>query len=604
MKRQILSRLVVVCTLLTALFVSQPLLAQRPSAPKLLPYNTVAYLRIADLQETKDKLNQTSFGRITENEQLQSITGQLFDEILLAYPEIEEVIGVPLDELLGLPQGEVAIALCSTDTGTLMFFVLVDIGDNIATAETVLEKFDETHLAGGGTVETETVGETDVTVYGSATEDDLELFIKEDTVVITTNRLLTEHVVTTWEGTALAEQRTLSENRKFTAIMRQSVGSEEARPQISWFFDPITLVTATTQGNFQAQAVLAFLPTLGLDGFQALGGSAILAPDGFDSISHFHIAMATPRRGILDLLTFGSGEGTPESFVPDDISAYMTLYWNVDEAYDNLKVLVDTIVGEGGFDMRVSDSFQEAVGLDLREDIIESLGGRFTLSTWMEPPARLNSQAMLAAVQMSDTTVVAKLLEDVSSGVEIINAASHNNTSYYRVNIPTRPGQEGQEGQEGPSTPFGSLRIPTPCFGIVGDYLLASDSEKFFQHAIDTHVRGDNLLSDSDDYKLVALNIKDQLRDKQAAAIIFSQPQETFKLLFDLVDSEDTRGFLADNAEQQPVLGILDRVLSGNDLPDLEELTGHLTPSGGVMIDSETGIHLISFTLKAQPEDE
>ena len=599
MKRHLFSRLFVISTIMLAVLVSQPVVAQRPSAPKLLPYNTVAYLRIADLQETKDKLNQTSFGKITNNEQVQSITSQLFDEILLAYPEIEETIGVPLDELLELPQGEVAIALAATDTGTLMFFVLVDIGDNIATAEKVLEKFDETHLAGGGTVETETVGATEVTVYGSATEDDLELFIKDNTIVFTTNRLLTEHVVTTWEGTALAEQRTLSQNRKFTAIMRQSVGSDEARPQISWFFDPITLVTAATQDNFEAQAVLAFLPTLGLDGFQALGGSAILAPDGFDSISHFHIALATPRRGILDLLTFGSGEGTPESFVPDDVSSYMTLYWNIDEAYDNLEVLVDTILGEGGFDTRVAVPFKEAVNVDLREDIIETLGGRFTLATWVEPPARLNSGALLAAIQLTDTTVVTKMLADVTSSLPIIQEASHNNTSYYRVDIPTPPGQEGQEG---PITPFGQLRNPTPCFGIVGDYLLASDSEKFFQHAIDTHVRGDNLLADSDDFKLVALNIKDQLRDKNPAMIAFSQPQEQFKLLFDLVDSDDTRNFLSDNAEEGAFFGILNRVLNDNDLPDLEELTGHLTPSGAVMIDTETGIHLISFTLKVEEE--
>jgi hypothetical protein len=599
MKRHLFSRLFVISTIILAVLVSQPVLAQRPSAPKLLPYNTVAYLRIADLQETKDKLNQTSFGKITNNEQVQSITSQLFDEILLAYPEIEETIGVPLDELLELPQGEVAVALVATDTGTLMFFVLVDIGDNIATAEKVLEKFDEAHLAGGGTVETETVGATEVTVYGSATEDDLELFIKDNTIIFTTNRLLTEHVVTTWEGTALAEQRTLSQNRKFTAIMRQSVGSDEARPQISWFFDPITLVTAATQDNFQAQAVLAFLPTLGLDGFQALGGSAILAPDGFDSISHFHIALATPRRGILDLLTFGSGEGTPESFVPDDVSSYMTLYWNIDEAYDNLEVLVDTILGEGGFDTRVAVPFKEAVNVDLREDIIETLGGRFTLATWVEPPARLNSGVILAAIQLTDTTVVTKLLADVTSSLPNIQEASHNNTSYYRVDIPTPPGQEGQEG---PLTPFGQLRSPTPCFGIVGDYLLASDSEKFFQHAIDTHVRGDNLLADSDDFKLVALNIKDQLRDKNPAMIAFSQPQEQFKLLFDLVDSDDTRNFLSDNAEEGAFFGILNRVLNDNDLPDLEELTGHLTPSGAVMIDTETGIHLISFTLKVEEE--
>jgi hypothetical protein len=136
----------------------------------------------------------------------------------------------------------------------------------------------------------------------------------------------------------------------------------------------------------------------------------------------------------------------------------------------------------------------------------------------------------------------------------------------------------------------------------VGDYLLASDSEKFFQHAIDTHVRGDNLLADSDDFKLVALNIKDQLRDKNPAMIAFSQPQESFKLLFDLVDSDDTRNFLSDNAEEEAFFGILNRVLNDNDLPDLEELTGHLTPSGAVMIDTETGIHLISFTLKVEEE--
>ncbi|MFP6750872.1 MAG: hypothetical protein VB855_04305, partial [Pirellulaceae bacterium] len=163
-------------------------------------------------------------------------------------------------------------------------------------------------------------------------------------------------------------------------------------------------------------------------------------------------------------------------------------------------------------------------------------------------------------------------------------------------------GAPGQEGQEPPTTPFGQLRNPTPCFGIVGDYLLASDSEKFFQHAIDTHVRGDNLLSDSDDFKLVTLNIRDQLKDSKPAMISFSQPQESFKLIFDLVDSDDTRNFLSDNAEQGAFLGILNRIMSDNDLPDLDELTGHLTPSGAVMIDTETGIHLISFTLKADGE--
>jgi hypothetical protein len=600
MNRQILSRLLVIPTLLLTLFIGQSVQAQeRLSAPKLLPYNTVAYFRIADMPQFKDKLGETSIGKISRNEQVQSITSQLYDEFLAAYPEIEEQLGMPLDELLDLPQGEVAVALATTDTGTLMFMVLVDVGENMATAEKAIDRIDEIALQNGSTVATEMVAETEVKVYGSVSGDDGELFIKDSTVIVTNSRLLTEHLIAVWDGTALPEQRTLSQNRKFTSIMRESVGADEARPHLSWYFDPVMLVKATTQGNFQAQAVLAFLPTLGLDGFQAVGGSIILAPDGFDSISHFHVALATPRRGVLDLLTFGSGEGTPESFIPDDVSAYMTLYWNVDEAYDNLEVLVDSIIGEGGFDTRVAEGFKEAVGADLREDIIASLGGRFTLATWMEPPARINSQAVLLGVQLNDATAITDVLARVMELAEPIQQASHNNVSYYRVETggTTRP----DIPQDNPGSVFREfLRTPTPCFGIVGDYLLASDSEAFFQHAIDTHVRGSDLLADSDDYKLIALHIKDQVKDQKASAIFFSQPQESFKLLYDLIADDKTKTLLSDNSEQNTVLGILNRVMGDNELPDITDLTRHLAPAGGAMIDTDAGIHLMSFSLKGE----
>ena len=189
-----------------------------------------------------------------------------------------------LDELLDLPQGEVCVAVAVTDTGSVMFFLLIDFGDRIATTDKLLGRLDELVLAAGGSVEKEMVSETEVIVYDNPIDDNSpEVIIKDGTLVVTTNRLMTEHVVAHWEGTATAEQRTFSQNRKFTAIMRSSVGTEEARPHASWYFDPLTLVTATTQGNFAAQAAMAILPTIGLDGFKALGGSVILAPPGFSS---------------------------------------------------------------------------------------------------------------------------------------------------------------------------------------------------------------------------------------------------------------------------------------------------------------------------------
>lgn len=595
--------------LLSTLLLSRPAAAQRPTAPKLLPYNTVGYLRIASLPEFKAKLSDTSFGKISSNENVQSLMSTFYDEFLLAYPEIEEELGMPLDELLDLPQGEVCAAVTVTDTGSVMFFLLVDFADNLATIEKLIGRLDEAVLADGGGVDKEMVSETEVIVYDNPLDTNSpEVIIKDGTLVVTTNRLLTEHVVAHWEGTATPDQRTFSQNRKFTAIMRSSVGTEEARPHMSWYFDPLTLVTATTQGNFAAQAAMAILPTLGLDGFKALGGSVILAPAGFDSISHTHIALAVPRRGVLDLLTFGTGDGTPEPWVPDDVPAYITGYWNVDEAFDNLTTLLDTIIGEGEFTRRVDENVNLPLDIDLREDVIESLAGRFTLATWVVPPARINSQAMMLSIELKEGHGLEEDLDRLLGLVPPIEQRSYNNQDYWGINVPgpgdqpvveAQPGQPGQPGR--PGFPLG-VRVPSPCIALLGNYLVLTDSEEFLKHAIDTNSSNSGKLADSEDYALIRQHIKNQLGEEQASMITFSQPQDQLQLILDVIGDDQTKSFLADNAERGRFLGVLNNVMNNATMPSMDELLPHIAPSGSVMIDNEAGLHFIGFTLKPAEE--
>ena len=595
MFRRIHRRLLLTLTLLVTFLFGNQLTAQRPTAPKLLPYNTVAYFRIANLPEFKAKLSQTSIGKIGNNQDIQSLMSSFYEEFLTAYPEIEEELGMPLDELLDLPQGEVCVAVAVTDTGSVMFFLLVDFGDRIATTDKLLGRLDELVLAAGGSVEKEMVSETEVIVYDNPIDDNSpEVIIKDGTLVVTTNRLMTEHVVAHWEGTATAEQRTFSQNRKFTAIMRSSVGTEEARPHASWYFDPLTLVTATTQGNFAAQAAMAILPTIGLDGFKALGGSVILAPPGFDTISHTHIALAVPRRGVLDLLTFGTGDGTPEPWVPADVPAYITGYWNVDEAYDNLITLLDTVLGEGEFQTQVDENFNLPLDIDLREDIIEGMAGRFTLATWVVPPARINSQSMMIGIELKEGHQLTADLERLIELIPIAEKKSYNNQDYYNIQIPTPP-------QE-PGTPPSRIRIPSPCIAIVGNYIVLTDSEEFFQHAMDTNSSGNDRLADSEEFALIRQHIKNQLGEEQASMITFAQPRDQLQLVLDLVGDDRTKDFLADNSENSRFLGVLSNVMGNAKLPSMDDLTRHLAPSGSVMINNETGLHFIGFSLKPTEE--
>ena len=73
-------------------------------------------------------------------------------------------------------------------------------------------------------------------------------------------------------------------------------------------------------------------------------------------------------------------------------------------------------------------------------------------------------------------------------------------------------------------------------------------------------------------------------------------------MVFDLVTGENAQGFIAENAESNPLFGALDRAYTDHGIPDYEEIAKYLAPSGALLFNKETGLHFISFSLKpAQP---
>src|SRR5690606_12091782 len=115
---------------------------------------------------------------------------------------------------------------------------------------------------------------------------------------------------------------------KFIAIMNRCKGAKDDPAQFSWFVDPIALFRVTARGNVGAQTALAFLPVLGLDGLQAVGGSLTFASGDFDMITHLHVLLEDPRTGVLEMLAMDAGDTTPENWVPADVGSYTTLNWD------------------------------------------------------------------------------------------------------------------------------------------------------------------------------------------------------------------------------------------------------------------------------------
>ena len=126
MKNPLFKRIAVALLALT-LVLPATVKAERPSAPRLLPYNTVLYMRIHSVPEFLDKFDETSFGSIKTDPAVQPIWDQFYNDLISAFPQIEEELGVSLEDLLDIPQGELSISLSVTDTGTPMFLSLIHI---------------------------------------------------------------------------------------------------------------------------------------------------------------------------------------------------------------------------------------------------------------------------------------------------------------------------------------------------------------------------------------------------------------------------------------------------------------------------------------------
>ena len=567
--------------------------AARPVAPELLPDSTVVYLRVENVPELVTKFRETAMGRILSDEQVQPFVGDLYGSAIEAFQQVQDRIGVGLQELLAIPQGELCIAVVAPDEGRPDVVVLADVGDKLTAAKKLLESGEAALTEQGAQRSTEKVGEIDLTVFELANGNRrLAYFEREATIVLSTSPDLAKQILAVWDGEKI---ETLASDRRFTAIMNRSKGTKDERPQLTWYADPITLAKRVGRGNLSAQTGLAIISGLGLDGLKAIGGSAVFATEEFDSIAHFHVMLANPREGVIKMIAFDSGDVTPEPFIPKDAAGYLTLNWNIDQTLDELVRLYDTFRGENAWDVEVVGRITEGLELDLEKDLLGALEGRATLATWMERPARLNSQSNLVALRLNDPDEFRKTIEHLAAKFpEQMTRDSYGGVTFYRLPAPNQRGRDNENPDES------LIRLPAPCAAILGDYRVRTDSVKFLAHAIVTTSDPSASLASELDFKLIANKIQRHAGERQAGMVSFSRPEENFRSLYELATAPATRTRLSEQAGSNRFFGALDKALTNNPLPPFAVIARYLAPGGGLVTDDETGIHYTAFSLRRE----
>ncbi len=587
----------------------------RLTAPQLFPEKTLAYIRIDNVAKLREDLKKSSLGKLGNDEELKPIFAEFYGSLVNSTSQMQESIGLNLDELLSIPNGEFAVALLPSDKSAAKatrkqsaekttvniqleepaLALLLDAGEEIAGVQVMLERLEKSMSADMQHSQKEVDRLTLHRYQNSNRERErFGYFIDNGVMIATTDPNYLEQLAAVWLGTA-GEWSSLADNRRFTGILSRCVGTQGERPQLSFFADPMAIVRQFTPSTATSSMVLAMLPAFGLDGIQGLGGSWIVAPPDFDSIAHFHLSLESPRRSILGLLRPKSGSTTPEDWVPESVAGYSTINWDVASTLKAIEQLFNQFRGPEAFQNEVIARTSDRLQIDLRKDVLENLDGRFTLLQGFVRPVTINSGSNLYAIKMKNAeyvknNVVPKLFELVEARTEV----STENFGKFTARVVKVGGRRGI--QESDSV----VRQPEICVAFIDDYLVLADSRYMMRQVSDCLSGSTAKLSQALDYELISDRINAQLQNKECSTLTYSRPEESLQTFYELARDPKNRDRLRQVSDNNGFFKALLAGLDKRELPPFSVIAKYLAPAGGFLVDDDTGLHYMSFSLRRE----
>ncbi|MEX0824886.1 MAG: hypothetical protein WD119_01905 [Pirellulaceae bacterium] len=594
----------------------------RPGAPHLFPDDTLAYARIDDAKEFKERMGDSSIGRMLNDPELRPFVSDVYGVATELFDQISDRVGLSLDELLKIPQGEVAIAViplsASADEedeaerdeasprdespeairqrlrrrrraeNAFGFAAVIETKESTPLAERLLTRLGDRLIQGRYVRRDTSFQETKITRYAppTAIRPDIEYCQRDGVTLIGVGEGIVADMLARWEGDDAGP--TLARNADFAAAMGPCIGAEDTQPQVTFFLDPYQLVRRVIRGQGgSASLVWPLIEKMGAERFRGVAGSSFFGGDFLESITHIHVLIDTPRDGLLSVVRPATGDITPPAWVPADVMSYTTLYWDLPNTYAGVGRIVDQFQGDDSLERLVEEPLKKRFDLEFETEVIEQLTGRVTITRWYERPAKLNSQTQLWGLEVNDPAKAAATLEKFAEAFPGQVRKDNEGT----VTVYTGREREGNFPQ--------NFRRPTPCLALLGNHVLISDSREFLKRTIRANAGALPRLKGLPEYDLIAVEVGGMLEDEPPFLFSFMRSEEMLRQFYEMAAAPGAAEFLKQAGESNPVMAKLAKAFEEHTLPPYDTLTKYFAPSGGFAYDSPTGIHYTSFSVKA-----
>lgn len=556
--------------------------AQTP-AEQVLPPTTVGFLKFKNASDLREAVKSTQIGQLLADPALKPLIDDVVAKLDDARAQAREQLGMSLEEILTLPEGEVAIGVIPTPDSTtpVAIYAVADAGANVEKMDALMAKASEIAANEGVAASDETFEGLTLHVLKGEDDNPPVAWTKNgSTYHYATNVDVLKDIVLNAKG----RTDSLGSNATFQTIIEKA-GSDA---QVVWFIDlvqagSVALKALRDQDQGNAMVLQNQAQLTGLDGIKGAGGGIAFNVGPYDQVAKTFLYVPGELKGILPLFKMPKVDLTPQPWVPASAASYQSISWDLDAFYSGLKKFIDTNIGAGmleGIEQQLGGP--QGNGLRFERDLFGPLGNRITIVGDYATPGDETSQRALFAVALDDQEAFRATLEKVKG---LVNAQlperKFEGTTIYEIEIPEMPNAPG-----GANVNFdGPLSL-----AIAKDHLFVATKASILEAVLSASGPG---LLQSPAYQAVAGQYPDT-----SSTLSFTRSEEQARVLYNLIKSGQLSSAIRDAARNAGNELPEGEVIDPDKLPAFEVFEKYVAPGGGFGSMDADGVTFTQFVLK------
>lgn len=434
--------------------------------------------------------------------------------------------------------------------------------------------------------------------------------IHQQQLVMVDHRGVATGILRRFDGT---HHDSLEQSDAFRTVRQRTlVAFNELTPHVHWYVEPfgyVEVIRAYEGGRRRRGTdLLKVLQNQGFDAIRSLGGAIALASDDFEIVHHSFIsAPPIPRQEgrpakeryhlAANMLKFpNKKESGPMFWIPGGLSTFLTFNWDMKNAFEYARTLVDEIAGDEVFEdvLKSIETDPNGPQINIRQGLINHLSDRATVISDYREPIGPKSERLLFAIEVANPDAVMKTVNKAMKSDPAAKRREHNGHVIWEIlnedliEVPAVQidnfGGFGFDEVE-PVEELEKPTIPNSAVTVAYGHLLVASHVDYIVEILERPAGGDQL-SMASDYAAVSRALV-RLGSNQDALRFFSRTAEAYRPTYELVrqgrmpESETVLGKLLNRLWEPDEKGALrEQHIDGAKMPEFSTVQKYLGPAG------------------------